>query len=58
MTRELHHPRAESADLEAATVLLVRRVYGEAVRMLSHTHPIAVDLWQAIARAEARKGDE
>ena len=52
-TRE--HPRSTSTDLEAAAVLLIRRTYSEAVRMLGHTHPIAIDLWAAIARAEARK---
>jgi hypothetical protein len=47
--RELHHPRADSVDLEAAALLLVRRVYGEAVRMLGHGHPISVRLWELIS---------
>jgi len=49
VTRELHHPRAGSVDLEAAALLQVRRVYGEAVRMLGHDHRIAVRLWELIA---------
>ena len=50
MTRE--HPRAATTDLEAAALLLVRRTYGEAVRMLGHDHSITVRLWELIAEAE------
>ena len=56
MTRELHHPRSESVDLEAAVLLLVRRAYGEAVRMLGHGHPIAVRLWELISAESKRSG--
>jgi hypothetical protein len=33
-------------------MLLIRRTYGEAVRMLGHDHPIAVALWELIASEE------
>ena len=52
--RELHHPRADSVDLEAAALLLVRRVYGEAVRMLGHDHRIAVRLWGLVSAETGR----
>ncbi len=52
MTRALPHPRAETADLRAAALLLIRRTYGEAVRMLGHADPIVVRLWELIAAEE------
>jgi hypothetical protein len=54
VTRAQPHPRAESTDLQAAALILIRRTYSEAVRMLGHTDPIAVRLWELIA-AEERK---
>ena len=56
MTREFHHPRSESTDLEAAAVLLIRRSYGEVVRMVGHSHPIAVRLWELISAEAGRPG--
>jgi hypothetical protein len=50
--REAPHPRSESTDLRAAALLLLRRTYSEAVRMLGHTDPIAVRLWELIAAEE------
>jgi len=55
--RELHHPRAGSVDLEAAALLLVRRVYSESVQMLGHNHRIAVRLWELISAETGRQGD-
>ena len=52
MTRAPPRPRAGTADLRAAAVLLVRRTYGEVVRMLGHTDPIAVALWALISAEE------
>jgi hypothetical protein len=33
-------------------LLLLRRTYSEAVRMLGHTDPIAVALWELISAEE------
>jgi hypothetical protein len=53
VTRALPHPRALTTDLRAAALLLIRRTYSEAVRMLGHTDPIAVALWE-LGSAEER----
>ena len=50
MSRE--QPKPASPDLHAAAVLLLRRTYGEVVRLLGHEDPITVRLWETIA-AEA-----
>ena len=40
-------------------MLLVRRCYGELVRLLGHDDPLPVRVWEAIAEAEKRsRGNE